>query len=205
MSELIRMRSGETYNCRDDELQVMRERASVLLFGFNHEPVESKRKEILIELGVSLGVNACIQPPLQLAYGCHLSVGEGSYINWDAIILDNGMVSIGSGVMIGPRVQIYTAAHALDTERRLAGDETAHPVVIGDKVWIGGGAIIMPGVTIGDEAIVGAGAVVTRDVAPGERVAGNPARPIITGGSQEAFEKSLLRGSTSRSSARLSR
>ncbi|MGL5669629.1 MAG: sugar O-acetyltransferase [Shewanella sp.] len=180
MSELSKMRAGETYNCLDEELQAMRERASTLLFAFNHEPNPTKRKQILIELGVSLGSDVCIQPPLQLSYGCHLSVGNGSYINWDAIILDNGRVKIGSGVMIGPRVQIYTAAHALDTERRLAGDEKAASVIIGDKVWIGGGAILMPGITIGDEAIVGAGAVVTRDVAPRVRVVGNPARPIFS-------------------------
>ena len=80
--------------------------------------------------------------------------------------------------MIGPRVQIYTAAHSLDTQRRVAGDEIAKPVKIGNNVWIGGGAIILPGVTIGDEAVVGAGSVITKDVAPGDRVAGNPARSI---------------------------
>ncbi|PSW06622.1 sugar O-acetyltransferase [Photobacterium lipolyticum] len=178
MSELIRMQAGEIYNCLDDELQVMRDRASSILFRFNHEPDAATRKQLLIELGVSLGQGSCIEPPLRLTYGCHFSVGDGSYINWDAVILDNGRVDIGSGVMIGPRVQIYTAAHALDAERRLAGDETARPVVIEDKVWIGGGAILMPGVRVGAEAVIGAGSVVTRDVAPGTCVAGNPARPI---------------------------
>ncbi len=178
MSELIRMQAGETYNCLDDELQAIRDRTSALIFRFNHEPDTATQRQLLIELGISLGEGSCIQPPLRLTYGCHLSVGNGSYINWDAVILDNGRVDIGSGVMIGPRVQIYTAAHALDAERRLAGDETAHPVVIEDNVWIGGGAILMPGITIGAEAVIGAGSVVTRDVTPGDRVAGNPARSI---------------------------
>jgi maltose O-acetyltransferase len=178
MLALNLMRSGDVYNCLDEELQTMRDRTSTLIFKFNHEPDAANRKAILTEMGVSLGEGSCIQAPLQLTYGCHLSIGSNSYINWDAIILDNGRVAIGSNVMIGPRVQIYTAAHALDTERRLAGDEVAKPVTIKDKVWIGGGAIVMPGVTIGEEAIIGAGSVVTKDVAAGDRVAGNPARSI---------------------------
>ena len=93
-----------------------------------------------------------------------------------ATLLDNAPIRIGAEVMIGPNVQIYTAAHALEADERLAGVETALPVTIEDRVWIGGGAILLPGVTIGREAIVGAGSVVTRDVPPGVRVAGNPAR-----------------------------
>lgn len=181
MSELNRMRSGEVYNCLDKELQMMRDNTSALIFKFNHESDAEKRHALLTRMGVSLGEGACIQAPLQLTYGCHLTIGKNSYINWDAIILDNGKVAIGANVMIGPRVQIYTAAHALETEQRLAGDETAKPVTIKDKVWIGGGAIIMPGVTIGEEAVVGAGSVVTKDVAAGDRVVGNPAHSIKNG------------------------
>ncbi|WP_188014692.1 sugar O-acetyltransferase [Vibrio harveyi] len=178
MSALELMRSGKVYNCLDEELQLMQERSCELIFNFNHEPNAAKRHALLVEIGVNLGDGACIQAPLQLTYGCNLSVGSHTYINWDAIIIDNGQVTIGANVMIGPRVQIYTAAHALETEQRLAGDETAKPVTIKDKVWIGGGAIIMPGVTIGEEAVIGAGSVVTKDVAPRDRVAGNPARSI---------------------------
>ncbi|HCZ9303718.1 TPA: sugar O-acetyltransferase [Vibrio alginolyticus] len=178
MSELTRMRSGETYNCLDEELKLMRAKTAQLVFQFNHEPNPDIRRQLLAEMGVQLKNSACIEPPLQLTYGCHLSIGENTYINWDTIILDNGQVEVGANVMIGPRVQIYTAAHSLDTQRRLAGDEIAKPVKIGNNVWIGGGAIILPGVTIGDEAVVGAGSVVTKDVAPGDRVVGNPARSI---------------------------
>ncbi|EHQ9267191.1 sugar O-acetyltransferase [Vibrio parahaemolyticus] len=178
MSELTRMRSGETYNCLDEELKLMRAKTAQLVFQFNHEPNPDIRRQLLAKMGVQLENSASIEPPLQLTYGCHLSIGENTYINWDAIILDNGQVEIGANVMIGPRVQIYTAAHSLDTQRRLAGDEIAKPVKIGNNAWIGGGAVILPGVTIGDEAVVGAGSVVTKDVAPGDRVAGNPARSI---------------------------
>lgn len=179
MSELTRMRAGDTYNCLDNELQNLRDAATTAIYKFNQEIDATKRQQLLTNIGVSLDDGSYIAPPFNLSYGCHLSVGKNSYINCDAIILDNGWVTIGSGVMIGPRVQIYTAAHALDAEKRLAGEETAKPVKIEDKVWIGGGAIILPGVTIGKEAIIGAGAVVTRDVAPNDRVAGNPARSII--------------------------
>lgn len=179
MSELTQMRTGKTYNCLVPELQKLRDKAATAIFHFNQEADAAKRQQLLESIGVSIGEDSYIAPPFNLSYGCHLSLGKKSYINCDAIILDNGWVEIGSGVMIGPRVQIYTAAHALDAERRLAGEETAKPVVIEDRVWIGGGAIILPGVRVGKEAIVGAGAVVTRDVAPGDRVAGNPAKSLV--------------------------
>ena len=96
MSELTRMRSGETYNCLDEELKLMRAKTAQLVFQFNHEPNPGIRRQLLAEMGVQLENSACIEPPLQLTYGCHLSIGENTYINWDAIILDNGQVEVGA-------------------------------------------------------------------------------------------------------------
>ncbi len=179
MSELDKMRAQVPYNCLDDNLQEMRDATFALYQRFNQEPCTDKRRSILVEMGVDLADNCLINPPLEINYGCHLSIGHKSFINSGAIILDNGQVTIGDRVMLGPRVQIYTAAHALDVERRIAGEETAKPITIEDNVWIGGGSILLPGVRIGHDAVVGAGSVVTKDVAAGDRVAGNPARSIL--------------------------
>ncbi len=105
------------------------------------------------------------------------SLGDGVFLNFNCIILDVVEVVIGDGTQIGPAVQIYAADHPRDAETRKTGLEFGRPVRIGNDVWIGGGAIILPGVTIGDDAVIGAGSVVTRDVATGQTVAGNPARP----------------------------
>ncbi|WCE29335.1 sugar O-acetyltransferase [Vibrio sp. SCSIO 43137] len=178
MSELKKMRNGQTYNCLDQELAEIRDQAFTLLFKFNHEADSKKRAELLKQTGAQVPDSSYIAPPLEMSYACHLSLGENSYINSGALILDNGKVTIGNHVMIGPRVQIYTAAHSLDAGERIAGDEVAKPVTIEDKVWIGGGAIILPGITVAEGAIVGAGSVVTKDVKPYDRVAGNPAKSI---------------------------
>ena len=108
----------------------------------------------------------------------NLALGDRVYINADCVVLDTAPVRIGRRTMLGPAVQIYCADHAHGLDERRRGLERALPVSIGEEVWIGGGAILLPGVTVGDGAIVGACAVVTRDVAPGTRVVGNPARPI---------------------------
>ena len=179
MSELDKMLNGEVYNCLSDELKPLRARATELLRQFNAEASAGLRHKLLLQLGVHLPESSTILPLLEMTYGCHLTVRSHSFVNSGAVILDNGYVTIGSHVMIGPRVQIYTASHALDAERRIAGDETAKPVAIDDKVWIGGGAIILPGVHIAEGAVIGAGAVVTKNVGAYDRVVGNPARSIL--------------------------
>lgn len=179
MSELNKMREGQTYNCLDQGLASMRDQAFTTLFEFNNEINPEKRAALLKKIGASISSTSYISPPLEMSYGCHLSLGSKSYINSGALILDNGLVTIGDNVMIGPRVQIYTAAHSLNADERIMGDEVAKPVTIKDKVWIGGGAIVLPGITIGEGSIVGAGSVVTKNVQPYDRVAGNPAKSII--------------------------
>jgi maltose O-acetyltransferase len=178
MSELNKMLSGQVYNCLDEDLALLREQAFKAIYQFNNQTDANKRAELLEKIDLSIPQTSCIVPPFEASYGCHISIGNNSYINSGAIILDNGQVTIGDNVMIGPRIQIYTSSHALDAERRIAGDEVANPVSISNKVWIGGGAIILPGVHIGEGAIIGAGSVVTKDVTNYDRVAGNPARSI---------------------------
>ena len=119
---------------------------------------------------------ATIRPPFHCDYGFNISLGDGAFLNFNCLILDVVAVTIGARTQIGPGVQILTADHPRDPAERASGLEFGRPISIGANVWIGGGAIILPGVRIGDDALVGAGAVVTRDVAPGATVVGNPAR-----------------------------
>jgi len=127
---------------------------------------------------IGLGKGARIEAPFHCSYGFNIEIGAMAFLNVGCVVLDSAPVTIGADSMLGPGVHIYCADHHRDIEKRRAGIERALPVRIGSDVWIGGGAIILPGVTIGDGAIVAAGAVVSRDVAPGARVAGVPARSI---------------------------
>jgi len=133
---------------------------------------------ILTALFGAMGRDVFIEVPFHCPYGVNIHLGDGVYMNSGCVILDCARVEIGDKTLLGPQVQIYTAIHPLDPEERASFLETAKPVTLGRNVWIGGGAIVLPGVTIGDGAIVGAGAVVTRDVAPGATVAGTPARAM---------------------------
>ncbi|RYD33414.1 MAG: sugar O-acetyltransferase, partial [Verrucomicrobiaceae bacterium] len=119
-----------------------------------------------------------IESSFKCDYGYNIHLGENFYANYDLIILDVCEVTIGKNCMIGPRVSIYTAGHPLDAETRISGLEFGKPVVIGDNVWIGGNAVINPGVTIGDNVVIAAGAVVTKDVPDNVVVAGIPAKVI---------------------------
>ena len=176
MTEYEKMIASQPYNCMAQELDAIRRETAFRYRRFNRAEEEQQQLALLKEIVGELAEGAFICPPLYCTYGRHIHLGERSYINMGATLLDNAPIRIGADVMIGPNVQIYTAAHALDADERIQGVETALPVTIEDRVWIGGGAILLPGVTIGREAIVGAGAVVTRDVPAGARVAGNPAR-----------------------------
>lgn len=176
MTEYEKMIASQPYNCMAPELDLLRRETARLYRRFNRSDEEDEQLALLREIVGELAEGAFICPPLYCTYGRHIHLGQGSYINMGATLLDNAPIRIGTGVMIGPNVQIYTAAHALEADERLQGVETALPVTIEDRVWIGGGAILLPGVTIGREAIVGAGAVVSKDVPAGARVVGNPAR-----------------------------
>lgn len=178
MTEYEKMIASQPYDCMAPELDALRRETARRYRNFNGAQ-EEQQLALLKEIVGELAEGAFICPPFYCTYGRHISLGVDSFVNLGATLLDNAPIRIGAGVMMGPNVQIYTAAHALDADARLAGVETALPVTVEDRVWIGGGAILLPGVTIGREAIVGAGAVVSRDVPAGARVVGNPAR-ILT-------------------------
>ena len=179
-NELERMLAGELYDASDPELCRMRSEARRLTRQFNATTEEERglRMEILQELFASVGSNITIEPPFHCDYGCHIHAGKNFYMNFNCIILDCATVAIGDDVMAGPGVHIYTAFHPLDARERVQGLELAAPVSIGNRVWIGGGAIICPGVVIGDNTTIGAGSVVTRDIPANVFAAGNPCRVL---------------------------
>jgi len=177
-SEEEKMLAGDCYNCLDPGLEDLRQEAKQLLRLFNSAEAIPDRVTILRRLLGHLGEDSLIEPPFFCSYGRNTHLGDHVYLNASCTVLDNNDVSIGHHVMIGPSVQIYTAAHVLQAEARNRGDEVAKPIRIEDNVWIGGGAILLPGVRIGRNAVVGAGAVVSRDVEANTVVAGNPARVI---------------------------
>jgi maltose O-acetyltransferase len=137
---------------------------------------DEERYSLLVERFASVGEHALIRPPFFCDYGYNISLGAGAFLNFNCTILDVEPVIIGDGTAIGPAVQILASDHPRDPRLREQKVRFGRPVTIGANVWIGGGAIILPGVTIGDDAIVGAGSIVTRDVAAGATVVGNPAR-----------------------------
>jgi maltose O-acetyltransferase len=177
-TEKEKMLAGEVYNILDPDLEAIRQKAKQLLRLYNLVEAEPERQTVLEQLLGQIGHNSIVEPPFYCAYGQNIYIGDHVYLNVSCTILDCNEVHIGHHVMIGPAVQIYTAAHLLEAEARIQGWEIAKPIVIEDKAWLGGGAILLPGVTIGRNAVVGAGAVVSRDVPANTVVAGNPARVI---------------------------
>lgn len=178
-TELEKMLAGELYNAADPELVELRNRARRLARAFNAttELELERRSEILAEWFGAVG-SAYIEPPFHCDYGGQMRVGKNYYMNFNCVVLDCAAVEIGDNVMCGPAVQIYTAYHPVRAAERIAGPELAAPIKIGNNVWIGGGAIICPGVTIGDNTTIGAGAVVTKDIPANVFAAGNPCRVI---------------------------
>jgi maltose O-acetyltransferase len=179
-TEKEKMLNGELYNAADVELVRERARARRLTRLFNQtlETEYTKRTEILKELFGSAGDNIYIEPTFRCDYGYNIHVGENFYANFDCVILDVCEVRIGDNCLLGPGVHIYTATHPVNPYERISGAEYGKPVTIGNNVWIGGRAIINPGVRIGDNVVVASGAVVTRDVPDNVIVGGNPATII---------------------------
>ncbi|MFB0834475.1 sugar O-acetyltransferase [Arthrobacter halodurans] len=177
-----RMLAGDLYLADDPELAADSARAIALADAYGRTwPTDREAAAgILRDLLGGLGADSEIRPPLLVDYGRHLSVGARTFINYNLTALDVAAITIGDDTQIGPNVQLLTPTHPVEPGPRRAKLEAALPIAIGDNVWIGGGAIVLPGVTIGDNAVIGAGSVVTRDVPANVVAVGNPARVIRT-------------------------
>ncbi|HNG55632.1 MAG TPA: sugar O-acetyltransferase [Nitrospira sp.] len=179
------MLAGELYRASSAELTMERRRAQMMLARYN--AITDGEPDLLLsllrDLMGSVGDGTVIMPQFTCDYGYNIRLGRNVFINYHCIFLDCAPIDIGNDVQVGPAVQLYTAQHPLEAEIRRSGLESARPIRIGSDVWIGGGAVILPGVTIGDRSVVGAGSVVVHSV-PADCVAvGNPARVVRTLGS----------------------
>ena len=188
MTELEKKQSGQIYDARDPELRKQQNRAKNLMRTYNNLPAEDieERNRVLSELLGQFGKNARVNQPIYVDYGYNIHLADNSLINMHCTLVDTAPIVIGESTMIGPDVKIYTAIHALDGAERfwLEPDGTAAvktytaPVKIGKFTWVGGGSIILPGVTIGDNVVIGAGSVVTKDIPSGVVAVGNPCRVL---------------------------
>lgn len=177
------MLAGELYRADDPELVADAARCAAWLERYilaGAADAEQRHALLLEGLG-SVGDGAVIRPPFHCDYGYNITLGAGAFLNFGCVVLDVVPVTIGVGSQIGPGVQLLAADHPRDAALRRQGLELGRPIHIGANVWIGAGAMVLPGVSIGDDAVVGAGSVVTRSVGPGCKVAGNPARVLGRG------------------------
>ena len=178
MTEKEKMLAGQMYDSSDPELSALRHKARRYRERVNQEMDGAKRSQLMKEWLGKTGEQLYVETPVTLDYGCHISVGERFFANFNWTVLDTCPVTIGDNAMLGPNVQFYTALHPLNAQERIAGPEYGAPITIGDNVWIGGGAMILAGVTLGDNVVVGAGSVVTKSFVDNVVIAGNPARVI---------------------------
>lgn len=181
-SQRDRMLAGDPYIADDPELAAEALRARQLQDRFNRTDAadDDGRRAILSELLGAFGEDSEIRPPFCCDYGSHVRIGDRVFANFGLVALDVTAITIGDDVQIGPNVQLLTPTHPVDPALRRAKWEAGAPIEIEDNVWLGGGAIVLAGVTIGENSVVGAGAVVTRDVAPNTVVVGSPARMVRT-------------------------
>jgi maltose O-acetyltransferase len=175
-----RMLAGDLYTADDPELEAAMMRASRLADEYNAlAPCDREAaKPVLAKLLGTVGAETVVRAPIYVDYGEHLTIGARTFVNFGLVALDVAPIAIGDDCQLGPNVQLLTAYHPTEPEPRRAKLEAAAPIAIGDNVWLGGGAIVLPGVTIGDNSVVGAGAVVTADVPADVVVVGNPARVV---------------------------
>ena len=179
-TEWEKMQDCEIYNDFDQDLFNRRVEAKKLFRIYNRteDDETDKRSDIMRRLFKTVGKNVWIEPDFRCEFGKNISIGNDVYINFGCVILDCGQVKIGNQVLIGPNVGIYDANHALDAEERMDGALLPGKVTIGNRVWIGGGTIILPNVTIGDDTVIGAGSIVTHDIPSGVVAVGNPCRVL---------------------------
>jgi maltose O-acetyltransferase len=185
-----RMDRGELYRADAPDLVAARERAQRLQQAYNGtEPGDATgRSALLSELLGEVGEGVVVLPTFRCDYGFNVSIGAGTFVNFDAVLLDTSPIRIGEACQLAPRVQLLTATHPVDPGPRRAGWEYGAPITLGDNVWLGGGVIVCPGVAIGDDTVVGAGAVVSRDLPAGVVAVGNPARVLRAIGPDDRME-----------------
>ena len=179
-SQKEKMQSGDLYIADDAELAEASQRAHRMTQEYEHLYVSDRpaAQRLLQRLLGSVAENVNIKPPFYVDYGCYISIGSGTFANYGLVALDVASISIGKDVQMGPNVQLLTPTHPIDPAQRRARYEAAQPIVIHDNVWLGGGVIVLPGVTIGENSVIGAGAVVTKDIPANVIAVGNPARVI---------------------------
>ena len=175
-----RMKSGRLYFCTDEELAREQLKCLDRLYDFNQtRPSEmEKRSALLKEILAEVGENCYVEPPLHANWGIHTHFGRNVYANFNLTLVDDTDIFVGDSVMFGPNVVVATAGHPIDPELRRKVAQFNVPVRIGSTVWIGAGAILLPGVTIGENSVIGAGSVVTHDIPPNVVAVGNPCRVL---------------------------
>lgn len=175
-----RMLAGDLYIADDPELAEQLTRAQELMAEYNASPVRDAdgRRRLLTEVLGAVGEGTEIRPPLYVDYGTQITVGARTFANYGLVALDVAAITIGDDVQIGPNVQLLTPTHPVEPGPRRDKWEAAQPISIGDNVWLGGGVIVLPGVSIGANTVVGAGAVVTKDLPANVVAVGNPARIV---------------------------
>lgn len=181
MTEKEKAKAGILYDANyDPELLAERAACKELCFLYNNtRPSQTEERTTLLRrLFGKTGDTFCIEPPFQCDYGYNIEIGENFYMNVNCVILDGAKVTFGDNVFIAPGCGFYTAGHPLDVEQRNKGLEYARPITVGNNVWIGAQACLLPGVTIGDNCVIGAGSVVTKDIPANSVAAGNPCRVI---------------------------
>ena len=185
-----RMQRGELYIAADPELEAGMARAQEILDRYNatRHGEQPLRDELLRQLLGDVGDGVVVKPTFRCDYGTPVSIGAGTFVNYGCVMLDVMPIRIGAACQLATNVQLLSATHPVDPEPRRAGWEYGEPITLGDNVWLGGGAIVCPGVTIGDDTVVGAGAVVTRDLPVGVVAVGNPARVLREIGEQDRVE-----------------
>ena len=180
LTEKEKMIAGKLYFAGDPELSADRKDARVKLRAINQETDKTKREIFVKEAFGGTKNHVYIEPSISFDYGYNIFVGENFYCNFHNVFLDICPITIGDNCMFGPNVQLYTASHPIEPVKRNSGLELGKPITIGDNVWIGGAAVIVPGVTLGDNVVVAAGSVVTKSFPDNVVVGGNPAQIIKT-------------------------
>ncbi|GAB5052390.1 sugar O-acetyltransferase [Pediococcus ethanolidurans] len=180
MTNKQRMLNSQLYVANDPELKRDFHHGRVLTRLFNNTTEEQMdyRKELLKKLFGSVGEHVFMEPPFHIDYGLNTTIGKNFYANYDCIFIDVGCITIGDNVMFGPRVGLYTAGHPIDADVRIQGYEYGYPITIGNNVWIGGNAVINPGVTIGNNVVIGSGSIVTHDIPDNVIAVGNLCRVL---------------------------